>query len=259
MALFTDPDVVTLDDLLQFEGSLVQVSSTHSIDVQTKIRLATDEIGDKLMLNLLRAGQSDPQWLNRTRIGLSTVVVTPSLYRWLCFDSLARVYAEAYNVQLNTRFQGKWNEYQKQSDAAGEFCLTSGIGVVLSPLPKPVIPTISTGVGIFQAPSIFVQTTWADRLSNESAPSPINGVILNGSASIQVSMDEISSLAPTNAVGWNVYANTAQGGLGLQNSSPIAIGSLWQMPNTGLISGVNPRSGQMPDITVACVRRWQRG
>ena len=77
MALFTDSEVVTLDDLLQFEGSLVQVSSTHGIDVQAKIRLATDEIGDKLMLNLLRTGQSDPQWLNRVKIGLSTVVVTP--------------------------------------------------------------------------------------------------------------------------------------------------------------------------------------
>ena len=44
MALFTDSDVVTLDDLLQFESSLIQISSTHGIDVETKIRLAVDEI-----------------------------------------------------------------------------------------------------------------------------------------------------------------------------------------------------------------------
>lgn len=259
MALFTDPDVVTLDDLLQFEGSLVQVSSAHSINVQTKIKLATDEIGDKLMLNLLRAGQSDPQWLNRMRIGLSTVVVTSSLYRWLCFNSLARVYAEAYNVQLNTRFQGKWNEYQQQSDAAGEFCLTSGIGVVLSPLSKPATPTISTGTGSFQASSIFAQVTWVDRLGNESAPSSISGSILNGSASIRVSMAENGSSVPTAAVGWNVYASTSQGGLTLQNNSPVSIGSPWQMPNSGLVAGATSKNGQMPDVTIACIRRWQRG
>jgi hypothetical protein len=257
MALFTDSDVVTLDDLLQFEGSLMQVSSTHGIDVQAKIRLATDEIGDKLMLNLLRAGQSDPQWLNRVKIGLSTVVVTPSLFRWMCFDSLARVYAEAYNVQLNTRFQGKWNEYQQQSHAASELFLTSGVGVVLNPLAKPAIPKIYTGTGSFQASSLFVQTSWVDDLGSESAVSSINGVILNSSASIQVSMSETS--APAAAVGWNIYANTVQQGLTLQNSSPVALGSPWQMPNSGIVVGVSPRNGQMPDVTIPCVRRWQRG
>ncbi|MFL6465528.1 MAG: hypothetical protein ACJ73N_14100 [Bryobacteraceae bacterium] len=259
MALFTDSEVVTLDDLLQFEGSLVQVSSTHGIDVQAKIKLATDEIGDKLMLNLLRTGQSDPQWLNRVKIGLSTVVVTPSLFRWLCFDSLAKVFAEAYNVQLNTRFQGKWNEYQQQSNAAGELFLTGGVGVVLNPLPKPVIPTVYTGNGSFQAPSIFAQTSWVDRLGNESALSPVNGVVLNGSASIQVSMSETGAQAPTAAIGWNVYVSTLQQGLTLQNSSPIAIGSPWQIPNNGLIIGASPRNGQTPDVIVACIRRWQRG
>ena len=259
MALFTDSEVVTLDDLLQFEGSLVQVSSTHGIDVQAKIRLATDEIGDKLMLNLLRAGQSDPQWLNRVKTGLSTVVVTPSLFRWLCFDSLARVYAEAYNVQLNTRFQGKWNEYQQQSNAAGELFLTGGVGVVLNPLPKPAIPRVYTGAGSLQAPSIFAQTSWVDRFGNEGALSPVSGIILNGSTSVQVSMSEAGAQVPTAAVGWNVYASTSQQCLTLQNNSPMVIGSLWQMPNNGLILGASPRSGQSPDVTVACIRRWQRG
>jgi hypothetical protein len=259
MALFTDSDVVTLDDLLQFEGSLVQVSSTHGIDVQAKIRLATDEIGDKVMLNLLRAGQSDPQWPTRMRAGLSTVVVTSSLYRWLCFDSLARVYAEAYNLQLNTRFQGKWNEYQQQSNTASELYLTGGIGVVLNPLPKPATPVIYTGAGSLQAPSVFVQTSWVDRLGNESAPSPVSGTILNGSATVQVSMAEAPAQIPTAAAGWNIYASTSQQALLLQNSYPVAIGSSWQMPNTGLIVGVDPKKGQMPDFTVACIRRWQRG
>ncbi len=259
MALFTDSDVVTLDDLLQFESTLVQVSSTHGIDVLAKIKLATDEISDKLMLSLLRAGQSDPQWLNQIKIGLSKVVVTPSLFRWLCFDSLTRVYAEAYNVQLNTRFQGKWTEYQQQSRTAGETFLASGIGIVLNPLPKPAAPVMQAENGSLQAPSIFAQTSWVDRLGSESAPSPINEILLNGAATVQVAMAETGVQAPTTAVGWNVYVSTLQQGLTRQNSLPITIGLSWQMPSNGPTAGVPPRNGQTPDIMIACVRRWQRG
>ena len=61
MALFTDPGVVTLQDLLSFEASLGQVASTHGIDVDSKIALAMDAIDERLMLWLLNAGAADPQ------------------------------------------------------------------------------------------------------------------------------------------------------------------------------------------------------
>ena len=89
MALFTDENIITLGELLQFETTLVQIASTHGINVDTKINLATSAIGDKLMLWLLDVGMSDPQWTTRRVIGLSTVVVTPPLRRWLCFESLS--------------------------------------------------------------------------------------------------------------------------------------------------------------------------
>ena len=147
MALFTDAAVVTLDDLLQFETSLVQIASSHGINVETKIRLARDAISDKLLLWLLRAGASDPQYLNRRFLGLSTIVVTPSLQRWLCFESLSRVFAEAYNVQLNTRFQGKWTEYQQEASQAAKLAFMSGLGIVYNPLPKPAMPLVRYKTG----------------------------------------------------------------------------------------------------------------
>ena len=39
------------------------------------------------------------------------------------------------------------------------------------------------------------------------------------------------------ATGWNVYAGTASGAETLQNSSPIAIGTAWTEPSTGLTAG----------------------
>jgi hypothetical protein len=83
-----------------------------------KIGLAMSGISDKLMLWLLNAGALDPQWLNRRHLGLSTVVVTPALQRWICLESLSQIFAEAYNSQLNTRYQEKWKEYQQEAAQA---------------------------------------------------------------------------------------------------------------------------------------------
>ena len=120
MALFTDAQTVTLNDLLPFEASLVQVASSHNIDVDQKIALAVASVGETLFLLLKDTAMSDPQWLSRRAIGLSTVVITPPLYHWLCFASLARFFAEAYNVQLNTRFDAKWKQYKEDARVAAD-------------------------------------------------------------------------------------------------------------------------------------------
>src|ERR1700758_1152148 len=142
MALFTDQEVIALSDLLNFEDSVSHVASSHGIDVTTKINLSVGAIGDKLLLWLLKMRASDPQWLVRRTIGVSTVVVTPTLYRWLCLDSLSRFFAEAYNVQLNTRFQAKWTEYQAAASEAGEMFFMSGLGLLYKPLAKAGAPLL---------------------------------------------------------------------------------------------------------------------
>lgn len=259
MALFTDSDVVTLDDLLQFESTLGQVSSTHGIDVTTKIKLAVDAIGDKILLFLLRAGHSDPQWLNRALIGLSTVVVTPAVFKWVCLESLSRTFAEAYNLQLNTRFQGKWDEYQKQAETASEIVFASGIGIVSNPLPKPALPICTTGVGTFSAPALFVRVAWTDAQGFEGAPSPISGVVLSGSSAVSIAMAEQETSVPGPAVGWNLYASQTQNSFARQNMVPIPVEEPWAMPASGLVTGPLSGTGQMPNRFVSSSRRWSRG
>lgn len=259
MALFTDADIVTLNDLLAFESSLVQVASSHGIDVDTKINLATNAISDKLMLWLLTIGASDPQWLNRRLLGLSTVVVTPTLQRWLCFDSLSRFFAEAYNVQLNTRFQGKWTEYRQQASDASDMVFMSGIGIVYNPLPKPAMPVVTTEAGSAPAEALFIQTSWVDSHGNESALSPVNGVILSGSSGVTVAMAEGTLLTPPAAAGWNMYGSTAEDDLTRQNTSVLAIGQIWQLPAAGLINGLAPINGQQPNYYIALSKQLQRG
>lgn len=259
MALFTDAGIVMLDDLLQYETSLVQVASSHGINVDTKINIATNIIGDKLMLWLLDQGASDPQWLTRRSLGLSTIVVTSTLKRWLCFDSLSRFFAEAYNVQLNTRFQGKWTEYKQQASEASDMVFMSGIGIVYNPLPKPALPLVSIQNGSAPAQAMFVQTAWTDQFGNEGALSPINGVILNGASTVAVGMAEGAISVPAAALGWNVYASSTETDLTRQNTAPLAIGATWQLPSSGLIDGSQPIGGQQPNFFLSLARKIRRG
>jgi hypothetical protein len=259
MALFTDADIITLDDLIPFETSLVQVASSHGINVDTKIQLATNAISDRLMLWLLNVGASDPQWLNRRILGLSTVVVSPTLQRWLCFDSLSRFFAEAYNVQLNTRFEGKWKEYQTAAKDAAEMVFMSGVGIVYNPLPKPAMPLVAIETGTVSPAALYIQTAWTDSQGDEGALSPVNGVILDGSSSIVVAMSEGALDAPAAAVGWNLYAGTTDSDVTRQNNASLPIGSTWVLPNTGLIDGPQPINGQQPNFYIPLSRQIQRG
>lgn len=259
MALFTDAEIVSLDDLLQYENSLVQVSSSHSIDVSTKVNLSVGAIGDKVMLWLLKVGASDPQWINRRLLGLSTVVVTPTLHRWLCFDSLSRFFAEAYNVQLNTRFQGKWTEYQQQASEAADLVFMSGIGIVYNPLPQPAMPVVSFQNTTAPAETLFVQTSWVDSRGDESMLSPVNGSIVNSASTVTISMAESTQLVPMAATGWNLYAGTTSNDLTRQNNAPLVIGTTFPLTAFGLISGPEPIGGQQPNFYIALSRQIQRG
>lgn len=259
MALFTDAGVVTLDDLLPFEASLAQIAATHGINVDTKINLSISDIGNKLLSWLYSVGASDPQWLTRRNLGLSTIVFTPALYSWARFDSLSRFFAEAYNVQLNTRFQAKWTEYQKEAVNACDFFFMTGPGGVYDPLPCPQLPLVSMQDGTITAQAIFIQTAWVNGQGDESALSPVNGQILSGASGIVIAMAEGAVGAPSGAVGWNVYASDTQTGLSLQNSTPVQVGSTWQLPSSGLIAGSAPLNGQKPDYYVTLSRQIRRG
>lgn len=259
MALLTDAGIVTLDDLLQFENSLVQISSTHSIDVATKINLAVGEISDTVMLWLLNVRASDPQWLSRRTLGLSTVVVTPTLQQWLCFQSLSRFFGEAYNVQLNTRFQGKWNEYEQAATKTAEVVFKSGLGIVYNPLPRPGMPFTSIQNGTVLPQALFFQTAWVDKFGNESAVSPVNGVILQDASSVSVAMGAGGLVPPPAAVGWNVYASETAGNLTRQNITPLPTATTWQLPTAGLTSGPEPINGQEPNVYIMLSRQLQRG
>lgn len=259
MALFTDAEIITPQDLLLYESSLLQVASTHSINVDNKISLAKHSVAEKLTLFLRDAGVSDPQWLSRLVIGLSTVVVTPPLKRWLCLEALSRFFAEAYNLQLNTRFNAKWTEYLQASGEAADEALQAGVGIVYKPLPKPKMPQVSVQTGVAPAEPFYVQVSWLDSQGNESALSPVNGVVANSQSGISVQMAEGALQSPPGAFGWNVYVGSNSNVITLQNGNPLSIGSTWSLPASGIVDGQQGGEGQEPDLIVPISRQIRRG
>ena len=135
----------------------------------------------------------------------------------------------------------------------------SGVGIVYNPLPKPALPLVAVENGTVSPQALYIQTAWTDSQGDESALSPVNGVILDGTSSIVVGMSEGVIGAPAAATGWNLYAGTSDADVSRQNNAPLAIGSTWLLPTTGLIDGPQPVNGQEPNVYIPLSRQIQRG
>ncbi len=263
MALFTDGPISQDQDLANYENGILNIAGEEQIDLQGKIALAQDEIGTRLLALLLRqetrspfTNWIDPQDMLRRQIGMGDVVVTDPLKQWHVLRTLALVYRDAYNNQLNDRYQKKWQEYAQLEQDAKEMLYLIGVGLVGYPLPVPGAPAVSFQPGTGAGAQYFTQTTWVNQLGQESAASVPVPVTTTPGTQILVT----PAAAPQWATGWNVYVGTAPGASTLQNSAPNATGASWT-PVGGVLAttGRLPGSGQVPDYYVSNDRVLPRG
>ena len=117
--------------------------------------------------------------------------------------------------------------------ASMELSVLNNLGVAFPTNTPPAAPTLSSvAAGTLAATTYYVKITYVNA-AGETLPS--------AEASLAVAADYVLSVASpaatSGASGWNVFVSTATGTETLQNSSPIAIGTAWQEPTTGLISG----------------------
>lgn len=103
------------------------------------------------------------------------------------------------------------------------------------PAPNSPVLTSSSG-GTLPATTYYVKTTYINSAGYESLTS--QEVSLSVLADFV--LDVASPVTASGAVSYNVYVSTTTGKETLQNNSPIAIGTSWTMPTTGLISGASP-------------------
>jgi hypothetical protein len=257
MALYTDGPINGAMDLQNYENAILTIANTEQIDLAGKSVLAQSEIATELTLFLLRRlRQQDVLWTVafRRTIGVGDVVVTDPLRRWHAHKTLALVYRDAYNNQLNDRYQGKWKEYEKLAKASAESYFQIGVGLVSGPISKATLPVLTTVPGTGPAATYYVAVAWVNQTGQFGSASDV--AQLTASTGQQLVVAAVNP--PPNATGWNAYIGEAPGATSLQNTSPIATGSTWTLA-TALQPGACPGQGQEPTWFLVDQRVIERG
>lgn len=254
MALFNDGPISTIIDLQSCESGILGVASTEGIDLSGKMVLAQDEIANEVLLFLLRRLPVwDFLWNQRRVKGTSDVVVTKPLKQWHVHKTLAMVYRDGYNNQLNDRYLNKWNEYVNLAKASSETFFQIGVGLVADPLPKPAVPLLSAAPGPGNAATYYVAVTWTNAAGQESNPSDVATITTTDGQQMVVA----AANPPENASGWNVYVGESPDAISLQNTTPVGFSSNWTVAT--ILEGQPAGTGQQPTWFFVDHRVIERG
>ncbi len=261
MALFTDGNISTLENLSGEDSGILDLANIERIDLSVKLGLAQDELAVELGSWLARSRVTSPwTWPGDSAAcvgppNLNNIVVTPPLRMWHTFYTLALVYRDAYYNQLNDRYLAKWNEYKEQMKWASGMLFQAGAGLVWDPIPAANPPSLAAVTGTQPATTYFAAISWLNAHGEEGAPGPAASLTTVAQQVIQVTPQNI----PANAKTWNIYAGPGTESLTLQNSTPLDVAQLWVEPNTGLVTGRVPGNGQDPNSYRVLPRTLQRG
>lgn len=251
MALLTDGNPNDTEGLRVFESAILDVARVEGIDLNAKLCLATEEVSEDV-LDLLLGHRSN---VTRRALGVSDVVVSSQMKRWQALHTLAVVYRDAYNNQLNDRYLNKWDEYRELARGARERTYGFGIGLVAAAIPRAGTPVLGMSTGTLAGALYFAQASWVSATGQEGSVSAATNFQTTDNSALTVAAGN----APAVAVGWNIYLGATLSTMTLQNRSPLGIGSTFILPGSGLVTGRAPGDGQAADMYVTGARILRRG
>ncbi len=240
MSLLIDGNVSQINDLTEYESSLTDVAVTEGIDLLAKLSVAKLEISLAIQKFLLENHDGNQSLGYGPAYTINNVVVTDSLKQWHILQTIAALYRDAFNQQLNDRYKGKWKEYADLAAQAATVYFSIGVGLCVQPMPKPQALTLSQVTGRFQATTWFVQASWQNSKNQESAL----GVMGSFSTQEGSALTARVTGQPAGAVGWNIYAGISPDALYRQNKALIPVDQLWTMTEVFKSTGTLPGSGQ---------------
>ncbi len=248
MALFTDGNISSTEDLAAHDSNVLTVANTEGIDLSQKARLALDELAVELTTLVPRTDVGDP---------LESVVVTAPLRLWHAFHTLELVYRDAYNSQLNDRYKGRWEEYRKLSGWAAARLLETGVGMVAEPVPQAGKPrlSIATGEGSTDTRTYYARAALVNARGEEGAAGDWAIQTVPGGCSLVAQ----APAAMRSGLQWNVYVGWGAEETIRQNSSPLATTEIWLETGPLTTEGPRPGPGQSPTYLRALPRMLQRG
>lgn len=251
MALFTDGEVSSIEDLQGYDTQLLEVANIEGIDVTRKLIQAQTEIAAEVATLLARRLRLTSFYFPPPS---ESVVVTAPLKLWHTFLALELVYRDAHYSQLNDRYAGKRDEFHDRVKWAYDKVIQTGLGIATDAVPRALSPNVQPCAGGLPDGTYYVSAACTNAKGEEGASSEPATIQISGSSfSVQ------AAEAAANVRGWNVYAGSTPVGLTLQNSSPLALTQTWAQPNIVLTGGRIAGDGQAPDYLLPVPRTIQRG
>ncbi len=241
MALLVDGDLSRIEDLKAQDTSVLDVSAGEGIDLEEKLTLAWQEVQAEVEYFLQEEGGAT----------VDQVAVSMAMKLWHTWKTLETVYRDAFFSQLNDRYGHRWRHWVTMAEKQLLRTLEMGVKLVDQPVRRPVEVDVAVTAGSRPAGSYWLVATFVDANGRESAPSRVKAlgaVVLHG----------LTVRAP-GPLRWNVYVGTVADQMVLQNAAPMAAGTTWIMPETGLVAGRPAGTGQVPDRTLRRVPRSRRG
>ncbi|MDZ4798331.1 MAG: hypothetical protein SGI92_09225 [Bryobacteraceae bacterium] len=251
MALFTDGNIANLNDLRAYESSILDLAGTEGIDLGAKLSLAHRELEFEIVSFLLRRGQ-----LSGAHRELDHVVVTDPMLHAHTMLALALIYRDAYNSQLNDRYEGKWKQYSELSRNAVRQLFEIGVGITYTPLPRPQPPVPELLLGGFrQATTYAVRVALTGTAGYMGALSDASIIPATPGVTLQITLGDASA----GTTGWVLFVSDGDGPLQRQNEQPLAPGTVWTCPSDGIRMDLADLVGQGPDYYVVNRKELLRG
>ena len=256
MALLTDGNPNTTEELRVYESSILDVAHVEAIDLDSKMTLATEEISEDVLDILIDQSRNlIPFTDQRRHMGVSDVVVTRQLKRWHALHSLELLYRDAFNNQLNDRYRAKWIEYQELSrNARYQRCGSESESSPCrsrkqSPRNFRWLPARHCRQRITpRLPGFLRRGRRAPQADVTALTTP------DGSVMVVTAVDP-----PPNAVAFNVYAGLTADSLTLQNATPVPGSQSFTMAPGDPVPGRAPGIGQEPDQYIVGGSMLRRG
>lgn len=212
--LFTDGTILTIQELREHDNFVLDVASTESIELSSKLVVAQREIGYELRSFLVTRSGSDD---------LSRVVVDQALRDLIAIHALSIVYRDAYNSHLNDRYLGRWKEFAAASGRDLLRFLRNGVGIAAVPVPQPSNPDVTASPNGGLAPGAYwVQIVWrhlTGAIGERSAPVLID--CPGGSVVVH------PGRLPNNITAWHVFIGGQDSVPSRQNVEPLTADAIW--------------------------------
>jgi hypothetical protein len=245
MALICDEGWLTLEQLTAEDSGILELARREGIDLQAKMATAVEDARREVEGFLRR----------NSAYGLQNAVADWQVCRWVVFRALGGAYRDAYFQQMNDRYAAKWRAFLEQCAAAREVLWLDGVGVVREPIRRAGKARVRITGGPHAARSYWFAASLVSRSGQEGAAGAAQLVTAPNGHGLQMSLEEPAS----GMGGWLLYAGDGPTELRLQTGLPMGVEAVWELPETGLVEGRAPGTGQAVEERIRVRRLLRRG